>query len=67
MSKEPDGDFNRGLLRTGAMRRANSWMKPKEALLDYLVANMPNPDNLQEEDGARSIRFMSFPAEALGK
>ena len=32
--------------------------KSKEALLDYLVANMPNPDNLQEED--RRVQFDSY-------
>ena len=32
--------------------------KSKEALLDYLIANMPNPDNLQEED--RRVQFDSY-------
>ena len=57
MSKEPDGDFNEDYCKW-CYAEGQFAYKSKEALIDYLVANMPNPDNLQEED--RRVQFDSY-------
>ena len=57
ISKEPDGDFNEDYCKW-CYAEGQFAYKSKEALLDYLVANMPNPDNLQEED--RRVQFDSY-------
>lgn len=57
MSKEPDGGFNEDYCKW-CYAEGQFAYKSKEALLDYLVANMPNPDNLQEED--RRVQFDSY-------
>mgnify|MGYP002589796360 FL=1 len=57
ISKEPDGDFNEDYCKW-CYAEGQFAYKSKEALLDYLVANMPNPDNLQEED--RRAQFDSY-------
>ena len=57
ISKEPDGDFNEDYCKW-CYAEGQFVYKSKEALLDYLVANMPNPDNLQEED--RRVQFDSY-------
>ena len=57
ISKEPDGDFNEDYCKW-CYADGQFAYKSKEALLDYLVANMPNPDNLQEED--RRVQFDSY-------
>ena len=57
ISKEPDGDFNEDYCKW-CYAEGQFAYKSKEALLDYLVANMPNPDNLQEEE--RRVQFDSY-------
>ena len=57
ISKEPDGDFNEDYCKW-CYAEGQFAYKSKEALLDYLVANMPNPDNLQE--GERRAQFDSY-------
>ena len=57
ISKEPDGDFNEDYCKW-CYAEGQFAYKSKEALLDYLVANMPNPDNWQEED--RRAQFDSY-------
>ena len=57
ISKEPDGGFNEDYCKW-CYAEGQFAYKSKEALLDYLVANMPNPDNLQEED--RRVQFDSY-------
>ena len=57
ISKEPDGAFYEDYCKW-CYAEGQFAYKSKEALLDYLVANMPNPDNLQEED--RRAQFDSY-------
>ena len=57
ISKEPDGDFNEDYCKW-CYAEGQFAYKSKEALLDYLIANMPNPDNLQEKD--RRVQFDSY-------
>lgn len=57
ISKEPDGDFNEDYCKW-CYTEGQFAYKSKEALPDYLVANMPNPDNLQEEE--RRAQFDSY-------
>ena len=57
LSRETDGSFNEDYCKW-CYADGQFAYKSKEALLDYLVANMPNPDNLQEED--RRVQFDSY-------
>ena len=57
ISKEPDGAFNEEYCKWCYADGAFAY-KSKESLLDYLVAHMPNPDNLPDE--ARCAQFNAY-------
>lgn len=57
ISKEPDGAFNEEYCKWCYADGAFAY-KSKESLLDYLVAHMPNPDNLPDE--ARRAQFNAY-------
>ena len=57
VSREKDGLLNEDYCKW-CYAEGQFAYKSKEALIDYLVANMPNPDNLQEED--RRVQFDSY-------
>lgn len=47
-SREPDGSYNEDYCKW-CYANGEFAYQSKESLLDYLVANMPNPDNADEE------------------
>ncbi|MFQ9893533.1 MAG: zinc ribbon domain-containing protein [Emergencia sp.] len=49
ISKEPSGEFNEAYCKW-CYTDGQFVYRSKSALLDYLVANMPNPENLQDEE-----------------
>lgn len=57
ISREPDGSYNDNYCKW-CYAGGEFTYKSKEALLDYLIKNMPNPDNIDEE--ARRIQFGSY-------
>ncbi len=57
ISKEPNGEFNEDYCKW-CYSNGRFIYQTKEALLDYLVENMPNPENLQDEE--RRIQFDSY-------
>ena len=48
ISREPDGSYNEDYCKW-CYANGKFAYQSKESLLDYLVANMPNPDNADEE------------------
>ena len=57
ISREPDGSYNEDYCRW--CYADGKFVYPsREALLDFLVANMPNPDNTDET--ARRGQFDSY-------
>ena len=48
ISREPDGNYNEDYCKW-CYANGEFAYQSKESLLDYLVANMPNPDNADEE------------------
>ena len=48
ISQEPDGSYNEDYCKW-CYANGEFAYQSKESLLDYLVANMPNPDNADEE------------------
>ena len=48
ISREPDGSYNEDYCKW-CYANGEFAYQSKESLLDYLVANMPNPDNADEE------------------
>lgn len=54
ISREPDGSYNEDYCKW-CYANGEFAYQSKESLLDYLVANMPNPDNADEE--TRRNRF----------
>jgi len=57
ISREPDGDFNEDYCKW-CYADGDFIYKSKDSLLDFLVGQMPNPDNLADED--RRIQFDSY-------
>lgn len=57
LSKEPNGEFNEDYCKW-CYSDGRFIYQSKESLLDYLVENMPNPENLQDEE--RRIQFDSY-------
>lgn len=57
ISREPDGSYNEDYCRW-CYTDGKFAYPSKEALLDYLIKNMPNPDNADEE--TRRIQFNSY-------
>lgn len=57
ISREPDGSYNEDYCKW-CYADGDFVYKSKDALLDFLVSHMPNPDNLAEED--RRIQFGSY-------
>ena len=57
MSKEADGSFNEEYCKW-CYNDGEFFYKSKEDLLDYLVQNMPNPQNL--DDATRSKQFDEY-------
>ena len=49
ISKEPDGSFNEEYC-TWCYSDGKYLYDSKEALIDFLISHMPNPENLTEED-----------------
>lgn len=56
-SREPDGSYNEDYCKW-CYADGDFVYKSKDALLDFLVSHMPNPDNLADED--RRIQFDSY-------
>lgn len=57
ISREPGGSYNEDYCRW-CYTDGKFAYPSKEALLDYLIKNMPNPDNADEE--TRRIQFNSY-------
>lgn len=57
ISRETDGSYNEEYCKW-CYNDGRFVYKSKEALLDYLIKNMPNPDNADEE--TRRIQFDSY-------
>lgn len=57
ISKESNGEFNEDYCKW-CYSEGQFVYQSKEALLNYLVEHMPNPDNLQDEE--RRIQFNLF-------
>ena len=57
ISKEPNGEFNEDYCKW-CYSEGRFAYPSKEALLNYLVEHMPNPDHLQNEE--RRLQFDSF-------
>lgn len=57
ISKETNGEFNEDYCKW-CYSEGDFVYKSKEDLLDYLVKNMPNPDNLKDDERRQS--FDSF-------
>ena len=57
ISREPDGSYNEDYCRW-CYTDGKFAYPSKEALLEYLIKNMPNPDNADEE--TRRIQFNSY-------
>ena len=57
ISKESNGEFNEDYCKWCSSEGQFAYQS-KEALLNYLVEHMPNPDNLQDEE--RRIQFDLF-------
>ena len=57
ISREPDGSYNEDYCKW-CYADGDFVYKSKDALLDFLVSHMPNPDNLAEED--RRIQLGSY-------
>lgn len=57
ISKESNGEFNEDYCKWCYLEGQFAYQS-KEALLNYLVEHMPNPDNLQNEE--RRIQFDLF-------
>lgn len=57
ISKEADGEFNEEYCKW-CYSDGQFVYKSKESLIDFLVGQMPNPDNLEE--GERRIQFDSY-------
>ena len=57
ISKESNGEFNEDYFKW-CYSEGQFAYQSKEALLNYLVEHMPNPDNLQDEE--RRIQFDLF-------
>lgn len=57
ISKESNGEFNEDYCKW-CYSKGQFAYQSKEALLNYLVEHMPNPDNLQDEE--RRIQFDLF-------
>ncbi len=49
LSKEPDGSFNEDYCKW-CYTEGEFTYKSKDALLDFLLAHMPNPENLPEDE-----------------
>ena len=56
ISKEPDGEFNEDYCKW-CYADGEFVYQSKETLLDYLVENMPNPENADEKE--RRVQFDS--------
>lgn len=57
ISKEVSGEFNEDYCKW-CYTDGNFAYQSKDSLLDYLVANMPNPDNLNDEE--RRTQFDAY-------
>lgn len=57
ISKEPDGEFNEDYCKW-CYADGSFVYQTKEALLDYLVENMPNPENADDEE--RRVQFDAY-------
>lgn len=57
ISKDKDGEFNEDYCKW-CYTDGNFAYQSKDSLLDYLVANMPNPDNLNDEE--RRTQFDAY-------
>lgn len=57
ISREPDGSYNEDYCKW-CYTDGEFVYQSKESLLDYLIKNMPNPDNTDEE--TRRIQFDSY-------
>ena len=57
ISRETDGNFNEDYCKWCYADGAFVYTT-KDSLLDYLVANMPNPDNLSDEE--RRLQFDAY-------
>ncbi len=57
ISREPDGSYNEDYCKW-CYTDGEFAYQSKESLLDYLMKNMPNPDNADEE--TRRIQFDSY-------
>ena len=54
MSREKDGSYNEEYCKWGYAEGEFAY-KSKDALLDFLVNHMPNPENVKEEDRRRQF------------
>ena len=57
ISRETDGNFNEDYCKWCYVNGAFAYTT-KDSLLDYLVANMPNPNNLSDEE--RRLQFDAY-------
>lgn len=57
ISREPNGSYNEDYCKW-CYADGDFVYKSKDALLDFLVSHMPNPDNLADEE--RRIQFDSY-------
>ncbi|MDO4312588.1 MAG: zinc ribbon domain-containing protein [Eubacteriales bacterium] len=57
ISREPDGNYNEDYCKW-CYTDGNFVYQSKDSLLDYLIKNMPNPNNTDEE--TRRIQFDSY-------
>lgn len=57
ISREPDGSYNEDYCKW-CYTDGEFAYQSKESLLDYLIKNMPNPDNADEE--TRRIQFDAY-------
>ncbi|MBR3342341.1 MAG: helix-turn-helix domain-containing protein [Clostridiales bacterium] len=60
ISKEPDGSFNESYC-TWCYTDGDFVYQSKDALLDFLIGHMPNPDNLS--DAERRIQYNGYLSE----
>ena len=57
ISREPDGSYNEDYCKW-CYADGDFVYKTKDALLDFLVSHMPNPDHLSDKD--RRVQFDSY-------
>ena len=57
ISREPDGSFNEDYCKWCYTDGAYAY-KSKDALLDFLIGHMPNPDNLPEDE--RRVQYDGY-------